>query len=542
MTFQLDLLGALQLFDPDGSDVTPRGEKTKGLLAILAMQHGRPIARPALQDLLWSDRDNPHGRDSLKKSLAALKKSFAATHHDIVQTSGGPVTLNLTHINVDLFQDKRGPTFAQNEFLQGIDIRDPEFDRWLCNMRQSLDVVPVAANGLLTGPIQRKQFHVAIVAPTTSKSDDFAALFSGLLLDRIAVAMRGYDIFKVFDFRVSTDEVSRGADFVLDLKALSMADEVAFHLIARKLPDNEVVWGHRQSFPKTGFGTSKISALVSDVVDSMSLAIRRTDGEMTEQSRAARFAMEGIDQIFRLTDKNLDKAETALGKAIHLDPNRSTYRAWHAFMHAFRLENSKGINAVEIAERADECARQALEVDHSNPLTRSLLTHVYAFVLHDFDQAHSLIRPLNDQTPDLPFYYMSKTFLHFYTGQMTEAKKAAAGLSGSRPTLFGHHMFDVARTAAELGTGNLKRAIEFGELAVSNQSGNETKYEPSLRYLAAAHAKAGNIDRSRYFVRQLELQSPGVYQREFFERAFMAPTDAVRNVFPTKDQIKSVFT
>ena len=65
----LDLVGPLCLRDVAGMDLTPRGRKSQGLLAL-----ARSIARVAAQPILvagqlWSDRPQEQGSASLRQCL-----------------------------------------------------------------------------------------------------------------------------------------------------------------------------------------------------------------------------------------------------------------------------------------------------------------------------------------------------------------------------------------------------------------------------------------------------------------------------------------
>ncbi|MEL6569747.1 MAG: hypothetical protein AAFQ22_15125 [Pseudomonadota bacterium] len=544
LKYRLNLLGAMQLFDADGIEITPSSAKAQGLLAILAIENGRPVPRAKLQDLLWSDRGPTHGRNSLKKSLSLIKSTFGETGNNILVTNGGPVSLDMDRLTVDIYSDRQEQRSAlqMQEFLLGIDIRDPKFNAWLADIRQTVEQRPDPTPAMLYGPVQRQRYHIALMPPQIGRNDDYAQLFGGLVYDRVAVALQNSGLYKVLDFRTTPETEGRGADVVVDLRLLTIGDETALHFIARKLPDNEVIWGRRQSFQRSGFGTFKIAALVSDVVDEMTEAIRtRTSSNDTDQSRAAREAMDGIDRIFRLTSDNLEKASTSLRTAIELSPERSTYRAWYAFLTAYRLEDSKGQNVVELREHAREIAEHALALDPHNPLTRALLTHVYAFVINDFNAAHGLINPMERQPPDLPLYHMARTFLNFYIGNIDKAQKSAAELGRFSDRAIPSAMFLTARLNVALAKGDLKSAISLGERAIQSPLQPNHKYEPALRYLAIAHARSHDMARARQVVERLKRQAPRAYSAELISQPYMTPTHPVRQIFDDLSQINRLF-
>lgn len=543
--YRLRLLGSLQLFNRSGKEIAVKGAKNQGVLAILATSQGRPVERTTLQDLLWSDRGQRQGRESLKQSLTYLRKLFGNDRDDVLISTGGPIRLNMDAFEIDLMKPaKADSSFIEQEFLQGIDVRDPQFEDWLSQMRRSVDRKRHANLLVSDSGAQRQRYHLAIMPPAAVGNDDQALLFSGLALDRIALVLASHDVFKICDYRQATDSSARGADITLDTKVASTGDEVLIHLNAYLLPERELIWGARNVFPKSGFGSARMSALVSDVALALCEAVRKCEqlSVEDEKHRAARYAMEGIDNIFRLTTNNLSQASFALRKAVELDPKRSSYLAWYGFLAAFLLEDKKGANLLEIREFAREISEKAMQVDASNPLTRSLLTHLNAFVLNDFDAANALISPLKRSPPDTPFFAIANTFLNFYMGKKREALQAAVHLEQYANNPLAIPMLRCAQMSAAMINGDFKTAIEFGERVYALPSYQSHKYEPALRYLAIAHAKEYNLERSRELISQLKRQAPNAYHAELAEEAYMAPTNPVRDLFSNAKEVKKLFS
>ena len=79
----------------------------------------------------------------------------------------------------------------------------------------------------------------------------------------------------------------------------------------------------------------------------------------------------------------------------------------------------------EICKNAHSLARQALTLDPYNALTLSLLTHVYSFVLRDFDTAFELIDRARKMGSDHIMTYDTDALLNLYTGNLTRARASA---------------------------------------------------------------------------------------------------------------------
>jgi DNA-binding SARP family transcriptional activator len=75
---ELRLLGPLSLAI-DGRELYQLPRKADALLALLALQPGRPVARETVADFLWTDRGPEQARHSLRQTLLVLRRSMAMT-------------------------------------------------------------------------------------------------------------------------------------------------------------------------------------------------------------------------------------------------------------------------------------------------------------------------------------------------------------------------------------------------------------------------------------------------------------------------------
>ncbi len=103
---------------------------------MLAVAPGGRRERRWLQYKLWSERGEREGAASLRQTLSALRRALAPMG-DVLEADRTTVTLSLSEVAVDALElssvAQRLP--GQAEFLEGLDIRDPEFDNWLREQR-----------------------------------------------------------------------------------------------------------------------------------------------------------------------------------------------------------------------------------------------------------------------------------------------------------------------------------------------------------------------------------------------------------------------
>ena len=98
----LTLLGGWGLRSADGRELALSTRKDRLLLAYLALNAGRPLARDRLAGLLWGDRGETQARDSLRQSLAAIRQAFRQVELDPIMSDRDSVSFDPNDINIDV--------------------------------------------------------------------------------------------------------------------------------------------------------------------------------------------------------------------------------------------------------------------------------------------------------------------------------------------------------------------------------------------------------------------------------------------------------
>jgi DNA-binding SARP family transcriptional activator len=142
----LRLLGNVSLDSPDGP-VTGRAALRHriALLALLAVEHPRPLSRDALVAYLWPESDTDEARHHLRDSLYILRSALG---DDSVLSTGDDLRLNPGRLTCDLWEFEaalaRGDASTavghyQGSFLSGFHLSgSEEFERWLDGERARL--------------------------------------------------------------------------------------------------------------------------------------------------------------------------------------------------------------------------------------------------------------------------------------------------------------------------------------------------------------------------------------------------------------------
>lgn len=133
------MIGEFEVRDASGQDFTPRSAKARALLALLCRTQGHRRPRRWLEARLWSDRGQEQAAGSLRQALTELRKALGPLADRLTSDRD---CVALSDFTVDLEQDPaaaRKALAAGREFLEGIDVIDPAFKRWLAEERQRVE-------------------------------------------------------------------------------------------------------------------------------------------------------------------------------------------------------------------------------------------------------------------------------------------------------------------------------------------------------------------------------------------------------------------
>jgi DNA-binding SARP family transcriptional activator len=117
-------------------------KKAEALVSYLAVV-GRGVGRDTLCALLWGDVPAAQSRHSLRQALTQIRGALRPHNIQLVLTTRDRVLLNARAVRVDVSRIDRflrhgslrtlraACELARGDFLDGIDVRETEFERWL---------------------------------------------------------------------------------------------------------------------------------------------------------------------------------------------------------------------------------------------------------------------------------------------------------------------------------------------------------------------------------------------------------------------------
>jgi DNA-binding SARP family transcriptional activator len=145
-TTRVCLLGGFRI--ENGQRVRLTGKRGAAIIAYLARSPGMTAPRERLADLLWSESDSDHSRNSLRQTLSVLRQDLMRAGLDIIHTSRDAIGLKAVGIDVDEFEAglaARSPREIEaalevycGPFLDGFYLGTSGFDDWAAAERDRL--------------------------------------------------------------------------------------------------------------------------------------------------------------------------------------------------------------------------------------------------------------------------------------------------------------------------------------------------------------------------------------------------------------------
>lgn len=539
------VIGPFRVCGPSGEDLTPRGRKACGLLSILAMSRGHSRPRATLQDKLWSDRGADQGASSLRQALSEIRRAFGP-YRDCLLSDNRTVGLAAQRVEIDLESPATiGPTDGSPSeplmLLEGLDIRDREFENWLRDQRRAFEAenstttdqegsgratgmaVAVGARfDLAASPMiidgdtsHRPWIRALPPHPSAGQREAFVSrVLSGAIVNGVQ---------EVAAVEVSVvDRDTPGIDLAVDV---TQADAGMLAQISlRDAHSHLVLWSGSQVLPRSdGLPVVELAlqATANQVIDITLLQLRRIASEGDENS-AFILGFEAIQKMFRVGADELRAADSLLKAAFEQKP-RGIFLAWRAYLRTF-FAGEHRLDAAAQAEEARMLGREALQAEPHNSYVLALCSYVHSFLLYEFHAGHDLAEQSLKYNPGNPlgtaYLGRAKTYLGDYEGGFRLGMKART-LAGPSPY---RYTLDFLGGVTAALSGRYLDAIRMEEVARSL----EPTYRAPLRYLFALYLKTGDRGRAQEIFDRLRRTEPDFSLRLMRDRSY--PTDGLRAV------------
>ena len=549
IVFQLFLFGPFTILGPDGADLTPKSRKSRAILAMLAVAPRGSRSRIWLRDKLWSDRGEDQASASLRQALLDIRTALGDEAGRAIRADKHTVTLDLGLIRIDALEaltPENGTCVvsATEHFLEGIDVRDPEFEEWLTLERQSWhrrleeagfehDLTPKSAPGeggrgpsaalprTMTVDLSptRPMFpipepasdsptawRVALLPPVIMGSNSNAFVGQANVQRGLVAAFNETGDLRIVDLAPTPFSNLLGQSFAqlpeqvnlsVQIRAYCDEDLLRVAIVLQNPSDSTLIWADEVQCPRREASNDAFMTplIVRATEEALRHFLRRTGGEKAEAEGRIAAA---VASMFRLTRNDLDRSEVILRRHIATAPSAQGY-AWLAFLNTFRVGQRFNPEDAPLLEETQYLARKALDLEPGNALVSALVGHIHSYLFGEFDYAAGLFEQSLRVNPAQTLAWDLYAMLHAYAGQ---PKRALAMAKWARHLgAFSPHRYYFETTRAITGnfSADHRTAIEAGKAALAERP----DFNSLLRVLVSSHAHLDRPNEARMFLDRL---------------------------------------
>lgn len=491
---RLQLNGPFRIFDDQDRDVTPKGIKERGLLALLLMSPGQRRTRAWVQDKLWSDRTPEQASGSCRQALSNVRKGLGHLGERLQSDRSAMWLSPLVPID-EAFDPRMG------ELLDDIDISDPEFSDWLRNLRAQQDVPAPRPNLFAQSSVLPKVRSIALIYRIDRSETTRGAFILRALSQRIATGLSllgDLDIIEMdAEDRLVTDDqpVAR-----VELECLDDS-ETAFTLIrVTGNPNRRIVWSGRLMLaPQVSdiWTSEDVSRAVNRAVQAVADTVATTPAlsSMAAINRAIR-------RVFEFDRAGLAKADELLSSPMAGEV-QGLALAWRGFVRLTEALEFRNSDPVKIAE-AMSFTRDALQAAPDHPIVLSLASQITLKLNGDLDRAHYLACKAVEQGDDNPYALDALSQTLIIQRRHDEANQAALRAQRNASGLPHSFSWDLLACFTTLSVGDAAGAFD---LALSSHR-KMPFYRPALRYLTVLSSLADRPADAERYASQLRRLEP----------------------------------
>lgn len=490
----LRLYGPLSLKGPEGTDLTPRSQKTRALVAMLAVSDSGQRSRAWLIDHLWSESPQHKAQASLRQALRELRITLGGLAQGLLTTDKFTVGLDLGKIH-QVPRASRG-----DDFLEGIDIGDPEFEEWLTVQRNRRAEAMASGAGLDVSPSAAPEatpcsgFGLRVDPAILPEPDPETAYVANAVLDCIlaSLAEEGFD--RIEDRRRETifGTTHQGANFALCLRIRihRRGEHFLIKLALIDLAGERTVWYRGFIAEAEAIRSERHSELLTTIaqcVDHVWLAKDRFIREAKAGEDDADVLRVALEDMFELSAADLDRAEKLLRQLMRT-PRGPLASAWLAFLLTFRVGQRFVLIDSAIHEEARYLVNRAVELAPQNSVVLALAAHVHGYLFGNYVRAVELFETAVKANVARPIVWDLYSVLHAYMGLPVPGLKCARFARHLGAHSIYRYYFDTSCLITASLAGEHELAIGYGKAVLEERP----EFNSALRYMTASYAHQGD--------------------------------------------------
>jgi TolB-like protein len=489
---EINLFGAcvVRSTQPGGFEIT--GAKHKALFALLATAPFGRRTRPFLQDTLWGTACYDTGRQSLRRALSDIKQIMGEAFAEVLSSTNSDLTLDLTRVS---FIGRPG----SGELLEGINLREEGFNRWLGAMR--LDPQQVYSLYSLSSqpPVAPMLPLIAVLPFRTIAGDPGHAVLGDWLAEEVCRSLSRSNLTAVISHwssraldhktvDIATVRARLNVDYCVVGTLRVGASEIVLDADFVDTVSGRILWTRQFVGPPDNF-LSRSAEGVAEIVRAVGRAIADdaiahvSDRQLAEVEDH-RLLLAGVDLMHRPSLRAFAKSRDLIDEALRRAPHAAETHAWFGKWHVLSVFNGWSTNPAKDTQRAVDCTARALDINPESAFAMTIDGFAHNNLLRRMDTAQERYDAALRLNPNESLAWLLCGALHAFRDEPDAAVGATEKARRLSPIDPFQYFYESLSASALLSAGRYQEALAFADSSLQR---NDRHISTLRTKIAALH-------------------------------------------------------
>jgi TolB-like protein/Tfp pilus assembly protein PilF len=447
------------------------GAKHRAMFALLATAPFGRRTRTYLQSLLWGTSCYDGGQQSLRQALSTVKGVMGTDFDRLLKVNNTEITLDLSKVH---FIGRPGG----GEFLEGLDIRDDEFNDWLRGIRQSPEQLFSLFSASTQPPPPSILPTIAILPFRLVYGSPDHAVLGDWLAEEICRSLSRSNLLAVIS-HLSARELSSSRIELARVREALKVDyciagslrvtngQVTLDADCLDAQSGRILWTRQFSGGLLEF-TEARSLPVSEIVRTIgqtiaSDAVHHAMGRTLSSLADHQLLIAGVGMMHQLKLSSFAQSRALIEEAILRAPRAPEPHAWLAEWYVTSVFNGWTTDRLRDIGMALDCTARALDIDPENSFALTTDGVAHNNLLMRMDKAQQRFDAALERNPNEAMAWLSSGVLSAYRDDGADAimrVEKALHLSPLDP--FGY-LYDSLASTAYLAAEDFERTLDYAD-------------------------------------------------------------------------------
>lgn len=512
---QITLFGACDVRGQNSAGTFEvRAAKHRAMFALLATAQGGRRTRAWLLNMLWGGTSGDGGRQSLRTALSKLRTEMGSAFDEVLRVDNSEITLDLSKVEII-------GSPAAGDFLEGIDIRDDDFNHWLQGMRQA----PEAQFGLQRAPSQAAAPRsilptIAILPFRLVAGEAIHTVLADWLAEEICRSLSRSPLLSVIS-HLSAREIATERPGMARLRAALSVDycvtgslrvlggRVVLDADCIEAATGRILWTRQAQGSMADFLTPEGEA-VAEIVRAIgrsvvSEALTHARGRSLKALADHHPLLAGVGMMHELRLSSFSRSRELIEEAIRRSSAVPEAHAWLGEWYVMSIFNGWSDDPLRDAGRAMAATEAALEIEPDNAFALTIDGVVMNNLFQRLDTAgHRFDRALEVNPNESMAWLLSSVLAAFRDDGAEAVMRAERAMRLSPVDPFGY-FYDAMASTAYAAAGDWTRTLEAADRSFQRND----RHISTLRAKICALHHLGRGEEARQVAAELKRRQPG---------------------------------